>query len=150
MLLNLFYAILVIFYTLLNNTDLNLSYFDLSYVFQDTFIAQNYALLQWLDRQYICSLKYDLADAFGDSFRKKTFQQRASFSLGCCCGSRAITKAQRKRHSLLKSLYETVYFKSPTVQGSITQSFNFLVHYQPAMNPLHSKKFLSDCWLEDS
>ena len=33
MLLNSFYAILGTFYTLLNNTDLNLSYFDLSYVF---------------------------------------------------------------------------------------------------------------------
>jgi hypothetical protein len=33
MLLNLFYAILGTFYTLLNNTDLDLSYFDLSYVF---------------------------------------------------------------------------------------------------------------------
>ena len=33
MLLNSFYAILGTFYTLLNNTDLDLSYFDLSYVF---------------------------------------------------------------------------------------------------------------------
>ena len=33
MLLNSFYAILETFYTLLNNTDLDLSYFDLSYVF---------------------------------------------------------------------------------------------------------------------
>ena len=33
MLLNLFYVILGTFYTLLNNTDLDLSYFDLSYVF---------------------------------------------------------------------------------------------------------------------
>ena len=33
MLLNSFYTILGTFYTLLNNTDLNLSYFDLSYVF---------------------------------------------------------------------------------------------------------------------
>ena len=33
MLLTLFYTILVTFYTLLNNTDLDLSYFDLSYVF---------------------------------------------------------------------------------------------------------------------
>ena len=33
MLLNSFYAILGTFYTLLHNTDLDLSYFDLSYVF---------------------------------------------------------------------------------------------------------------------
>ena len=33
MLLTSFYAILGTFYTLLNNTDLDLSYFDLSYVF---------------------------------------------------------------------------------------------------------------------
>ena len=33
MLLNSFYAILGTFYTLLNNTDHYLSYFDLSYVF---------------------------------------------------------------------------------------------------------------------
>ena len=33
MLLNSFYTILGTFYTLLNNTDLDLSYFDLSYVF---------------------------------------------------------------------------------------------------------------------
>ena len=33
MLQNSFYAILGTFYTLLNNTDLNLSYFILSYVF---------------------------------------------------------------------------------------------------------------------
>ena len=33
MLLNSFYAILGTFYTLVNNTDLDLSYFDLSYVF---------------------------------------------------------------------------------------------------------------------
>ena len=35
MLLTSFYTILGTFYTLLNNTDLNLSYFDLSYVFPD-------------------------------------------------------------------------------------------------------------------
>ena len=34
----------------------------------------------------------------------KTFQQRGSFSLGFCFGSRAIAKAQRKIRSLLKSL----------------------------------------------
>ena len=33
MLLNLFYTIFETFYTLLSNTDLDLSYFDLSYVF---------------------------------------------------------------------------------------------------------------------
>ena len=33
MLLTSFYAILGTFYTLLNNTDLDLSYFDVSYVF---------------------------------------------------------------------------------------------------------------------
>jgi hypothetical protein len=33
MLLNSFYAILGTFYTVLNNTDLDLSYFDLSYDF---------------------------------------------------------------------------------------------------------------------
>ena len=33
MLLTSFYTILGTFYTLLNNTDLDLSYFDLSYVF---------------------------------------------------------------------------------------------------------------------
>ena len=33
MLLNSFYAIFGTFYTLLNDTDLDLSYFDLSYVF---------------------------------------------------------------------------------------------------------------------
>ena len=34
----------------------------------------------------------------------KTFQQRASFSLAFCSGSRPIAKAQRKRRSLLESL----------------------------------------------
>ena len=44
-------------------------------------------------------------------FTVKTFQQRVSFSLGFCCGSRAIPKAQRKICSLLKSLYFTVLHK---------------------------------------
>ena len=48
MLLNSFYAILGTFYTLLNNTDLDLSYFDLSYVFpgHNDIVEQGFTVLE--------------------------------------------------------------------------------------------------------
>ena len=48
MLLNSFYAILGTFYTLLNNTDLDLSYFDLSYVFPGHIDSVKRGLTVWL------------------------------------------------------------------------------------------------------
>ena len=76
MLQNSFYAILGTFYTLLNNTDLNLSYFILSYVFLGhndsvewglTVVGIDQKIYKWPDYSFAKMMYFQ-----GDHFGKRT------------------------------------------------------------------------------
>ena len=69
--------------------------------------TQSGVLQQKLKQFGLWGFLFDIFEISLKYFTLKTFQLRVSFSLGFCCGSRAIAKAQRKRRSLLKSLYFT-------------------------------------------